>query len=301
MTPEMESVDKQMKLVVCIKQIHQAYARTGMNPAACFFSAKDHIARVNPFDEFALELGLRVKDAAKEPIEIFLLTLGPMIAEKDLRRCLAMGGDHLYWIDAHEPSDVWARAGLLRQAIEDIGPDLILCGKESLDRRCGQAGAFLAHMLKMPFVSAITDLSVSMQDGSFMVQRIAGRGVREEVRGRMPAVASVAIGPHSPRFPSYASRKRACNHPITTFRYKSSAIEPKTSLLTRYPPRPRSMAIDPPDSDIDAFNRIQALLAGSKVEKKGEMIGGDIREQVDHLIAYLQENGFLAGNREYEE
>ena len=89
-----------MNIVVCIKQIEQVYAQSGMDPERHFLTPMDHVVRVNPYDEAALEAALRIKDRVPET-KILLLTLGPMIAEKELRRCLALGAVVLYHIDLY--------------------------------------------------------------------------------------------------------------------------------------------------------------------------------------------------------
>ncbi|MCF8095471.1 MAG: hypothetical protein K9J79_08955 [Desulfobacteraceae bacterium] len=281
-----------MKLIVCIKQIKQAYARTGMDPDAYFFSDKDHVCRVNPYDEFALELALRIKDAI-EGTEVVLLTLGPVIAEADLRRCLAMGADSLFRMDCSESGDAFAKAEMLARAAEDIQADIILCGKESLDLGSGQVGAFIAERLNYPFVSAITDLWISSRSDSVKVQRSAGRGVREEIQCQIPAVVSVTTGPVSPRFASYCSRDKAAYVPIQVIRYKDGPGESKIKSIGCYTARPRTKPVEPPDSGLDAFTRIKQLLAGTRMEKKGEILTGDISRQVDSLLVFLEENGFL--------
>lgn len=281
-----------MKLVVCIKQIKQAYARTGMDPYAYFFSDKDHVCRVNPYDEFALELALRLKDST-EKTEIVLLTLGPLIAEADLRRCLAMGADEIFRIDCGEPADAFAKSEILARAAEDLQADVILCGKESLDRGSGQVGPFMAERLNCPFVSSITDLDILNVSDSVKVQRSAGRGVREEIQCSLPAVVSVTSGPLSPRFASYCSREQAASVPMKVVRHKNGPVEPKIKSIECYTARPRPKLVESPDSSLDAFNRIKQLLAGTRVEKKGEIVTGDISLQVDRLLAFLEENGFL--------
>ena len=79
-----------MNIVVCIKQIEQVYARSGKDPERHFLTSKDRIVRINPYDEAALEAALRIKEHVPEA-HIILLTLGTLIAEKELRRCLALG------------------------------------------------------------------------------------------------------------------------------------------------------------------------------------------------------------------
>ena len=159
-----------MKIIVCAKQIRHTYARTGTSPESHYICPEDNVYRVNPHDEAALELALRLKDE-HENITVVLLTLGPMIAEDEIRRCLAAGADDLVQINANgqppssgprsdplDQADPWVKSDLMARAVKELNGDLVLCGKASLDKGSGQVGALLAHRLDLPFVSAITDL-----------------------------------------------------------------------------------------------------------------------------------------------
>ncbi len=84
-----------MRIIVCTKQIRHTYARTGKAPDKNYINPEDSIYRVNPYDEAAIELALRLKDAIGQG-EVVLLTIGPMITETEMRRCLAAGADHLF-------------------------------------------------------------------------------------------------------------------------------------------------------------------------------------------------------------
>jgi electron transfer flavoprotein beta subunit len=145
-----------MRIVVCVKQIRYTYARTGRDLRQNFLAPEDHINRVNPYDETALEFALRSREQLGEG-DVLILTLGPLTAETDLRRCLAMGADGLYRIENDVPMDAWTKSGLLARAINDLAADLVLCGKTSLDTGNGHVGACLAQRLQVPFVSAITN------------------------------------------------------------------------------------------------------------------------------------------------
>ena len=142
-----------MKIVVCIKQIHYIYARTGRDPQTHFIAEEDRINIVNPYDELAAEGAIRIKEKLGAG-EVILITLGDLIAEKALKRCLAMGADRL--IQINDPSfrklDPWGTSVVLARAIERLGPDLVFCGKESLDENNGQVGAYVADLLGFPYV-----------------------------------------------------------------------------------------------------------------------------------------------------
>lgn len=286
-----------MKIIVCIKQIRHTYAQTGMDHARHFLAPEDDVYRINPHDEAALELALRVKDTRGDT-EIVLLTLGPLIADEALRRCLAMGADHLYRIDCNRSPDPWEKSLALTRTIKDLKADLVLCGKESIDTQNGQVGAMAAHDLKMPFISAIIEIAASRDKLQADVKRSCGRGVREEIRCRLPAVFSVDSSGIEPRIPTYEARVKAGAYPIKTIPYASNGAGRKVISGKRYPPRPRPKRAPAPDSRLDAYHRIQHLFTGSRVEKKGEMLTGTTVSQVEGIVSFLLEHGFVKTQHE---
>lgn len=310
-----------MNIIVCVKQIRHTYARTGSDPNNIYFNPEDFIYRINPYDEAALELALQLKDKIEETT-ISLLTIGDIIAERELRRCLAAGADHLYqilpdrWVTTEsvnhanspfpelmaQPSPM-IKAELIANAAKSLKADLILCGKCSLDKANGQVGALVAKRLDLPYVSAITDILFEPESGEFRVKRAAGRGVREEIACSKPALFSVDTGIHL-RLPTLEAKKLAENYEIrkTDLSGQSgssyiSAISdrpsPDTVCRKIFQPRPRPRFIPPPGSNLDAYDRISQLLAGSKVEKTGKVLRGTPASQVDGIIDFLQENGFI--------
>jgi len=288
-----------MRIVVCVKQISHAYARTGMNPERDFLTPEDEVFRVNPYDELAVAVALRTKELAGEG-EVSILTLGPIIAEKELRRCMAMGADHLYQIDMTGRVDTWQKSLFLARAIKGIGADLVLCGKESIDSRNGQVGAFVAHHLRVPFVSCIRDISISSDKRSLEVQRSAGRGIREVVSCPVPAVFSVDSGAIEPPLPTYEDKKQSQTLPVQKIIYDKDSVFPQSICTKTFPPRPRPKKAPAPDPRLDAFNRIGQLLTGSRIEKKGEMLRGSPESQVEGIISFLDGHGFLESLKEGE-
>ena len=290
-----------MKIIVCAKQIRHTYARTGISPESHFICPEDGVYRVNPHDEAALELALRLKDE-HDNITVTLLTLGPMIAEHEIRRCLATGADDLYQIkingqalldsDPLDQPDPWVKSDLMTRAVKELKGDLVLCGKESLDKGSGQVGALLAHRLDLPFVSAITDLSMDATGGALQVQRSAGRGIREIIECRLPAVLSVDLGPDL-RLPKFTRRQWAEAYTPRQLDYGADVDAPKIVCTRRFQPRPRPKIVSAPDSRLPAYERIMQLLTGSKVEKKGEILTGSPESQVEGIISFLKANGFI--------
>ena len=284
-----------MKIIVCMKQINHIYARTGADPDKLFIAPEDTITRINPYDEAALETALCFKDAHPET-EVVILTLGPLIAEHELRRCLAMGADNLVHIDADRQLDSKSKSEYLAKAVKEIGADIVLCGKESLDTQNGQVGAFLARILDVAFVSAV--LEFSLKGNNIEVMRSAGRGVRERIECPVPAVLSVDMGQKEPRLPTYMSKKKAESFQIQKLSYSEREINEQKISSDIYPPRPRPKSTPAPDSTLDSYNRIEYLLTGSRVEKKGVVLRCDPESQADGIFSFLEEHGFLQAEKD---
>ena len=135
----------------------------------------------------------------------------------------------------------------MARAVNELKADLVLCGKASLDKGSGQVGALLAHRLDRPFVSAITDLtladfaatdpSTGANDAALRVQRSAGRGVREIIECRLPAVFSVDLG-RDLRLPKFARRQWAAAYAPRQLDYGTDVDAPKLVCTHRFQTAP---------------------------------------------------------------
>ncbi|UCG09543.1 MAG: hypothetical protein JSV83_13245 [Desulfobacterales bacterium] len=174
----------------------------------------------------------------------------------------------------------------------------MLCGNESLDTQNGQVGALVAHHLKVPFVSAITSIETIQNNTRTTVRRSCGRGVREEIQCKLPAVFSVDLAGIEPRLPTYQARRKADAYAVQTRACASKDVKPKLISEKIYPPRPRPKKVPAPDSRQDAYHRIQQLLAGSRIEKRSELLAGPTESQVDRIISFLLKHGFVKSQQE---
>ncbi len=281
-----------MRIIVCIKQIHQVFGKTGRDESTHFVTENDEIRCINPFDIAALELALEIKDAG-EGVEVFLLCLGPVIAETDLRRCLAMGADEIYQIDTDTELDGWSKALLLADGAAELKADLVLCGEKSMDSGSGQTGPFMAGHLGLPFVSRVIDITAAGKTLPVRAERNYGKGQREVVECTLPAVFSAALGPKVPRYPSLENKRRISQQRILKLSTGRKMPAGRVTSTRVFSARPRPKHVDAPDSSLPAGQRIEQLLQGSNVQKQGEMVKGSPELQVEKILSLLQEKDFL--------
>ena len=284
-----------MKIIVCAKQLHQAYARTGTDPDRYFFTEKDHLSMINPYDEAAFGLALKIKENS-ESSEIIVLTAGPLIAETQLRRMVALGADRLVRIDTGSLPDILSpqsKAVMIAKAVKQIGGDLILCGKKSLDRQSGQVGAFLAHYLGLPYISGIHRCAIDFQQQKASVERKGDKAVNESWTCSVPAVFSVEISRENPLVTTLERRIFARSFPIETFCIHEETTSELSNVPRLFPPLPRARPKAVPEHQLPSFERIRQLLAGSQINKGGEMVSGSPEIQVQKILSFLKSRSFL--------
>lgn len=287
-----------MNICVCVKQVEEIYTRTGRDPEEHFLEPRDRIYRVNPYDEAAMVLASRVA-ADLENTRIVVLTIGPIRAEDELWRIMGMGADRLCHIELtpmdndNHLLDPWGKAQVLAHAIDSIGGDLVLCGKESIDKQNGLVANFLANKLKRPYISSILDLI--LKDGAIeaRVTKNVGKGVRQIVDCRLPAVFSVDLFPGALSMPSYEAKQRARHHTITHMVLEIGKLNMKTRSVEITAPTPRTKPIPAPDSDLSSYERVRRLLSGSSVQKRGRMVFGPPETQVAAILQFLEENSII--------
>jgi electron transfer flavoprotein beta subunit len=202
-----------MKIVACVKRVPATDTRVKVAADGTSIDTAQVEWIINPYDEFAVEAALRVKEQAGSG-EVIVVSVGAAETTKELRTCLAMGADRAVLVkdaDAHR-RDAAATARVLAPVLEEIGPDLVLCGKQAVDRDQGQVGTLLAYALGMPCVTEIRSLAV--EDGKAQVERSGEDGTTERYEVTLPAVLTCQKGLNEPRYANLKGIMAAKKKPI---------------------------------------------------------------------------------------
>ena len=154
-----------MKIVVCVKQVPDTETQIKLTADGSGIDLKDAQFIVNPYDEFAVEEALKLKERFDG--EVTIVTMGGEKAKEAIRTCLAMGADKAVHLNdpAFEGSDSLGTATVLAAALRKLEFDLVLCGKQAVDDDCMHVGPHLAELLDLPQVCVVTDLHVA-DDGA---------------------------------------------------------------------------------------------------------------------------------------
>ncbi len=251
-----------MKIVACIKQTFDTEAKITIEDGKVSDQGVNLI--VNPYDEFAVEESIRLKE--KNGGEVVVVSVGSDKTQEALRYCLAMGADRAVLIQdpALENGDNHSAAVALAKLLADMEYDLIFCGKEAVDDGAAQVPSRLAEKLDLPQANVIT--SFELGEGQATVTREIDGGT-EVLEVQLPAVFSAQKGLNEVRYPSLpgimkAKRKELKVVSLADLGLSAEDVAPKAELVQAELPPPR---------------------------KAGKVLQGEVEEVVAELVKLLQE------------
>lgn len=190
-----------MKIFVCIKQVPDTETKIKLKPDASGIDAAGVKWVMNPYDEYAVEEAIKLKESGKAT-NVTVLTIGPKArAVESLRTALAMGADDAIVVDAGEDLDPATVAKGLAGAIKGEGDyKLILTGKLAIDDNAASVSQMLAEHLGVPHATVVSKLEIT--DSSATAERETEGGTREILQVRLPAVIAANKGLNMPRYAS---------------------------------------------------------------------------------------------------
>ncbi|HEU5321768.1 MAG TPA: electron transfer flavoprotein subunit beta/FixA family protein [Methylomirabilota bacterium] len=255
-----------MRIVVTVKQVPDTatQVKIGSDPRAIDTAGITWI--VSPYDEFAVEEALRIKEKRGQG-EVIAVSLGPERVKEALRSCLAMGCDRGIHLNdpAWEAADTLMTAQALAAVVKQEAPQLVLCGRQAIDDDVGAVAGQLAELLGWPCASWIMEEAVDADGKTVRVGRQVEGGL-EVFDLPLPAVLSAQKGLNEPRYPTLKGIMGAKKKEIRDVKASDLGVSPGTpalgvTALEALPPRP-----------------------------PGRVIPGDVADAVKELVRALRED-----------
>ncbi len=166
-----------MKIVVCVRQSVSG--------------------EINPFDACAYEAALQVCGA-----EVTLLSMGPGKSFEFLKSLTRLGAKEAYLLSdsAFAGADTLATSYTLSLAIKKLAPDLIFCGRQTVDGDTGQVGPELSVMAGYSFIANAMKINVlgdsievTNRDGKQIAKKFPALITVERINNlRLPSIRSKA-------------------------------------------------------------------------------------------------------------
>lgn len=223
---------------------------------------------LNPWDEFAVEEALRIKEAHGG--QVTAISLGPEDATEALKQALAMGCEQAILISdpALAGTDSLVVSKILAASIDKIGDvDLVIVGRASVDSDTGVTGPQVARRLGWPALSLVAAVTTVDPEGKKLdVERMLDEG-RQLVRSPLPAVVSVVKEINEPRYPSFMGIRKASRSEIPLWTAADLGMDEISDSAVTWP----------------------EIIAPPKIETEVEMIEGETPEEtaaqlVDRLM-----------------
>lgn len=261
-----------MNIVVLIKQVPEI-ALIKVNEAQNKVELPQGPGVVNPFDEYAVEEGIRIKERTNGKCTV--MTMGSERAESALRDCLALGADEAILLTdpSFEGSDSQATGKILAAGLKKLSTfDIILAGKQAIDSDSSQVPGAVAAILDLPQIMFVKKFE-KVDEVTTIVFRMTEDGF-DVIETPLPAVFSVVKEINEPRLPSLKGKMAAKKKQIT----KWSAAD---------------LGLD--GSIIGSNSGTRTIkVSAPPARPKGEMITGDSPAEIaDKLFAKLREKHII--------
>lgn len=223
-----------MNILVCMKQVPDSETRVKIAADGKSVDLTSVNMVINPFDEFAIEEGIRIRE--KHGGEVTVLTLGVEKAESDIRKALAMGADKGILLKT-EPGFSGDVAHALAEEIKTGSYDIVLFGKQAIDDDSAQMPQMIAEKLDLPCVTNVIKFELAAEGKACLVEREI-EGGREHVECSLPAVIGTQKGINEPRLPNMKGIMAAKKKPLDK---KSPALAPSAyEVIAMELPPPRA-------------------------------------------------------------
>ena len=233
-----------MNIAVCVKQVPDTETRVRLTDDKKAVDESEINFILNPYDEFAVEEALRLKE--KNGAEITIFSVGPERIGSAIRSALAMGADKAVRLKADSnPKDANAVATVLAEELKKENFDLILMGKQAIDDDHSQTPSLLGQKLDLPTVTVVIKLEI---DGNKVLAEREIDGAHEIVECTLPAIISAQRGLNEPRYASLKGIMKAKKIPIEE---RETDLPPDQLEIVEfnYPPQKNAGKIVGEDAD----------------------------------------------------
>jgi electron transfer flavoprotein beta subunit len=189
-----------VKILVAVKRVPDPETVVKIAPDGVGITTDNVKWVINPFDEIAIEEGLRLKEKVSGT-EVVLVSIGQKTAQEQLRTGLAMGADRAILVLSDQALEPLAVARVLQKLVEQEKPELVLLGKQAIDDDSNCAGQMLAELLGWPQATFASKVEVGGDQRSTKVTREVDGGL-ETLNIPLPGIVTADLRLNEPRYAS---------------------------------------------------------------------------------------------------
>jgi electron transfer flavoprotein beta subunit len=221
-----------MNIAVCISHVPDTATNIKIGAGEKSIDKTNVTFIINPYDEFAVEEALKTKE--KFGGEVTAISLGADQNKETIRKALAMGADKGILLKSEKEMDSVNVAKTLAEELKNLNPEIIFCGKQSVDFDDSVVPQMLSEFLGFNCVTVAVNLKI--ENKKVTVEREI-EGGKEIVVTELPVVIGAQKGLNEPR---YASLKGIMAAKKKTIEEKPVADTTKNlEILRMYKPAPK--------------------------------------------------------------
>ncbi len=228
-----------MNIAVCLKRVPDTTSKIVIGADGKSIDESGLKFVPNPYDEFALEEALKLREAAGAG-ETVVYSVGTDAAQETIRTALAMGIDRGVLLQSAGSPDGLETAKALAAELKAGGFDLMLFGKLAVDDYHHQVGVMTAELLGLPCITSVAHLTVA--GGTVEAEREIEGGI-EVATCALPAVLTCDKGLNTPRLPSLKGIMAAKKKPLEVKPVSLGAGTLTTLSLAPPPERPAGRVV----------------------------------------------------------
>ena len=269
-----------MLIVTCVKQVPDT-TQVKVDPVTGTLIREGVPFIINPFDTYALEESLRLKE--KYGFHVAVISMGPPNTEVTLRKALSLGADEVILLSdrAFGGADTLATSMVLAEAIRKLGKKeevaVVICGRQTIDGDTAQVGPGIATRLGYSQLTLVDHIeNVDLKTNKIRVKRrLEGR--HETVEAPLPAMIAVLREINRPRYPTVPKRLFAQDAPVTLWNNKEMGLREDTIGLK------------------GSATQVRKIFSPQR--ERGEIIGDGIKNPKDSarlLVERLKEKNILS-------
>lgn len=207
-----------MEILVCIKQV-PGTSKIDVDPITGVLKRDGVDSKMNPYDLFALETALRIKEQKGATIKV--ISMGPPQAKEIIKEAFMMGVDEGALVSDRKfaGADVLATSYTISQGVRRLGSfDLILCGKQTTDGDTAQVGPEMAEYLGIPHIANVLSI-IELKETSIVVEMDMASTI-EIAEIKFPCLLTVEKDIFQPRLPSYKKKLSTNDREIKLITFK---------------------------------------------------------------------------------
>jgi len=242
-----------MKALVAVKRVVDYNVKIRVKPDQSGVELQNVKMSMNPFDEIAVEEGMRLKESGTIE-ELIAVSIGPAQSQETIRTALAMGADRGILVETDEEVQPLAVAKILKAIALKESPDIVIVGKQAIDDDSNQTGQMLAALMDWPQATFASELEIG--SGEALVTREVDGGL-ETINVKLPMVMSTDLRLNEPRYASLPNIMKAKKKPIDT--------------------------TTPAELGVDIAPRLKTIKVEEPPKRQGGVKVADVAELVDKL------------------